>query len=208
MTKFKRFATIYVMAWVLILSIAATATVMVKASAVSAEKAPKERKHSIQVSVPAVDLSDFSKQTSTEAKAEQAIAEDPWVPDQTDVVALARVLYGECRGVHSTAEKSAVAWCVLNRVDCSRFPDTITGVLEAPHQFAYSIYNPVVPELEELAADVLTRWHAEKTGSEDVGRVLPSTYLYFFGDGQRNHFTEEYRGSTTWDWSLPDPYEN
>ncbi len=207
MTKFKRFMTVYSLALTLILSIAATATILVKASTISAEKTPRKMTHEVPIIATKADLSAYMDLTTQAAKSEKAPAEDNWAPATEDVVAMARVIYAEARGC-SLMEQAAVAWCILNRVDNPRFPDTVIGVLEAPHQFAYSIYNPVVPELEELAADVLTRWHQEKTGADDVGRVLPATYLYFFGDGQRNHFTEQYRGSTCWDWSLPNPYED
>ncbi len=47
-----------------------------------------------------------------------------------------------------------------------------------------------------------------KDGEADVGRVLPSDYLWFTGDGKRNHFRNAYRGGQIWDWSLPTPYES
>ena len=79
------------------------------------------------------------------------------------VEALAKMLYGEARGIASDMEKAACVWCVLNRVDDPRFPDTVLEVLEAPYQFAgYSADYPVLPELATLAADVLKRYHAEK----------------------------------------------
>jgi len=40
----------------------------------------------------------------------------------------------------------------------------------------------------------LTRWYAEREGQVEVGRVLPADYLWFSGDGERNHFRNAYRG--------------
>lgn len=125
---------------------------------------------------------------------------------QEEIDALARTIWGEARGVPSKAEQAAVAWCVLNRVDAG-YGDTVLEVVSAPGQFVgYSIYYPVTDELAELAKDVLTRWYKEKDGETDVGRTLPSDYYYFNGSGGHNWFRKEFRSSTYWDWSLPDPY--
>lgn len=135
--------------------------------------------------------------------------EPEYIPDAAEVEALAKMLYGEARGITSDMEKAACVWCVLNRVDDPRFPDTVLEVLEAPYQFAgYSADYPVLPELAVLAADVLKRYHAEKNGEENVGRVLPAEYLYFTGDGRNNHFTIGWKDAETWDWSLQNPYED
>mgnify|MGYP001024750281 FL=1 len=132
-----------------------------------------------------------------------------YIPDAAEVEALAKMLYGEARGIASDMEKAACVWCVLNRVDDPRFPDTVLEVLEAPYQFAgYSADYPVLPELATLAADVLKRYHAEKAGQENVGRVLPAEYLYFTGDGRNNHFTIGWKDAETWDWSLQNPYDD
>ena len=40
-----------------------------------------------------------------------------YIPDAAEVEALAKMLYGEARGVVSDTEKAACVWCVLNRVD-------------------------------------------------------------------------------------------
>ena len=110
---------------------------------------------------------------------------------EDDVVAMAKMLWGEARGCALDNQQKAV-WCVLNRVDDSRFPDTILGVLSQPSQFhGYSPDFPVWDELKEVARDVLTRWSLEKQGVA-VERELPNTYLWFTGDGVQNHFREAY----------------
>lgn len=81
-------------------------------------------------------------------------------------------------------------------------------VIETPAQFAgYSEDNPVTEELKSLAADVLTRYNAEKSGKENVGRVIPPEYLFFTGDGERNSFTKDWKSAETWEWTLESPYE-
>ena len=110
---------------------------------------------------------------------------------EADVIALAQMLYGEARGCTVDNQMKCV-WCVLNRVDDARFPDTIIGVVSAPGQFyGYSPDFPVWDELYEVALDVLTRWSIEKQGVT-VERELPDTYLWFTGDGETNHFREAY----------------
>ena len=110
---------------------------------------------------------------------------------EDDVVAVAKMLWGEATGCALDNQQKAV-WCVLNRVDDERFPDTILGVLSQPSQFhGYSPDFPVWDELKEVALDVLTRWSLEKQGVT-VERELPSEYVFFTGDGVQNHFREEY----------------
>ena len=110
---------------------------------------------------------------------------------EADVIALAQMLYGEARGCTVDNQMKCV-WCVLNRVDDPRFPDTIIGVVSQPGQFhGYSPNFPVWDELKDVALDVLTRWSLEKQGVI-VERELPNTYLWFTGYNGSNHFREEY----------------
>lgn len=111
------------------------------------------------------------------------------------------MVWGEARGIPSDTEKAACVWCVLNRVDYGY--GNIVMVVTAPYQFAgYDIDNPIDDEIKALCEDVLTRWYAEKAGETDVGRVLPSDYMWFTGDGEHNYFRNAYEGGKTWDWSL------
>ena len=110
---------------------------------------------------------------------------------EADVTALARMLYGEARGCTVDNQMKCV-WCVLNRVDDSRFPDTIQGVLSQPSQFhGYSPDFPVWDELKDVALDVLTRWSMEKQGA-DVARELDKNAVFFTGDGTTNWFRSVY----------------
>ncbi len=124
-------------------------------------------------------------------------------PDEVELVA--RTIYGEARGVEIKAEQAAVAWCILNRVDA--WGGTIEEVVTEPDQFqGYWTESDVPGEFYELAEDVLTRWHLEKAGVEDVGRVLPADYLFFIGHGGRNHFSKEWQAPDFWGWTLKSPY--
>ncbi len=110
---------------------------------------------------------------------------------EADVVALARMLYGEARGCTVDNQMKCV-WCVLNRVDDPRFPDTIIGAVSASGQFyGYSPYNPVWDNLYAVALDVLTRWSMEKQGA-DVARELDESFVWFTGNGVENVFRGVY----------------
>ena len=132
---------------------------------------------------------------------------EAWTPAEEDVHAIARTLWGECRGVESRAERAAVAWCILNRLDAG-YADTVKGVCAASGQFeGYDAGHPLDEDLVELARDVLIRHHREAEGETKVGRTLPRDYVYFTGRDGRNWFRKEFRSSAYWDWSLPDPYK-
>ncbi len=146
---------------------------------------------------------------SPEPEMPQLAAEPVKLYTEADVEMLARLIYTEARGVKSKTEQAAVVWVVLNRLDNTNRPQkTIADVVTAPHQFDYRPWAPVLPEFEELAADVLERWQAEKDGQADVGRVLPVEYQYFEGRGGHNWFSAKWRSDEYWDWSLPSPYED
>lgn len=110
---------------------------------------------------------------------------------EADVIALAQMLYGEARGCTLLNQQQCV-WCVLNRVDDARFPDSIIGVVSQPGQFyGYSADFPVWDNLYAVALDVVQRWAAGRQGAE-VARELGSEYLWFTGDGVKNHFRAVY----------------
>ena len=108
-----------------------------------------------------------------------------------DAEAIAKTVWGEAGGC-PREEQAQVVWCILNRVDDSRFPDSILGVITSPSQFhGYSPSFPVTPEIMAVTMDVLYRWNMEKNG-ETVTRELGSEYLWFTGDGVKNHFRTTY----------------
>ena len=175
-----------------------TVAYMVQATASAADDSLLEEISQTEIEYPTIVPSDA------------LVAAEQWEPPDKDVEILAKLIYGEARGISSTTEKAAVVWCVLNRVDSPSYPDTLEGVVTQRHQFAgYKADNPVTEDFSEIARDVLERWHSEKTGAADVGRVLPDDYIYFTGDGNRNYFTAEWSSSAVeYDWALPSPYEN
>ncbi len=155
------------------------------------------------------DLAVYSPEPEAATSAQPAEPEPIKLYTEADVDMLARLIYTEARGVRSKTEQAAVVWCVLNRLDNPNRPQkTIAEVVCAPHQFDYRPWAPVLPEFEELAADVLKRWQAERDGQADVGRVLPPEYQYFEGWGGRNWFSAKWKSGEFWGWGLASPYED
>lgn len=132
--------------------------------------------------------------------------------NEKEIDMLAKTIWNEARGIKSDMEKAAIAWCVLNRVDSTDYEfrnmNTIEEVLTAPGQVeGYRESNPLDDHLVELAEDVLIRWNMEKDGVEDVGRVLPKDYYFWWGDGKNNHFRKQLEDQVFWDWLWDSPYE-
>ena len=133
-----------------------------------------------------------------------------------DVIAAAKLLWGEARGVpdlvigdrviSSECQQAAVLWTVLNRYDAG-YGDSVTAVITAPGQYhGYSESNPVDSDLLDLTIDVLNRWTHEKWDGDSIGRVLPEDYMWFHGDGTYNYFRNEFESDSYWTWELFDPY--
>ena len=130
---------------------------------------------------------------------------------EAQAIKLAKTVRVESGGIWSLTEQACVIWTCLNRVDSPNFPNTIDANL-VYGQMAYKANVSTVDDygrdIVPLARDVIYRWKLEKTGVEDVGRVLPKEYLWYAGNGKHNFFRTAYRGGTRWDYSLPSPYEN
>lgn len=151
-------------------------------------------------------------QIIVQAQTEETIAietESTHIPEPKytykDLIILAKLIYGEASIVESKTEQAAVVWCVLNRMDDPRFPNTIEEVVKQPYQFAgYSDDHPVYDEYIKLAKDVLDRYY-----SNGYGRVLPEGYLYFVGRDGHNWFTKEYRDMQYYSFDFSSsPYNN
>ena len=120
---------------------------------------------------------------------------------QSDIADLANVMHSEANGL-STREVAMVAWCVLNRVDVGQ--GSIHSICNS-NQFTRKGNRT---QYAWLAKDVLERYYLEKTGVQNVGRVLPNNYLYFTGDGKHNYFRSSFEGSRVLYFpELTNPYE-
>lgn len=178
--------------------------------------------HAIEPTIPQVTLGTQSVRNVVSEAISEPIPE--LIPEPTkvipqyditinkaDAIALAKMAWGEARGCSDT-EIAATMWCVLNRVDATEYAcgNDVLYVVTFPNQFlGYRAHNPVDEHIYDIAVDVLTRWQMEKQGApaEEVGRVLPQEYMWFYGDGKVNHFKDAYKNANIWDWSLPSPYD-
>lgn len=118
-------------------------------------------------------------------------------PTAEDVEYVAKTVHGEA-GICSDLQKAAVAWCIVNRVDCQDFPDNVKDVVTQKCQF-YGYKPDKVPTEEEykIAHDVLFIWL-----NDLPGRILPKRFLFFYSNKKgENVFTTNYRKGEVWDWS-------
>ena len=130
-------------------------------------------------------------QTFEDALAEARAA----VPNELAELA-GRAVWGEAGGIQDYAQRAAVIWCACNRADA--WDMDIGDVLTVDQFHGLAIRGEVPTEHVELARDVLARWTLEVEGWQSVGRVLPSRFLYFEGNGVVNLFSTEYGGGEYW----------
>ena len=130
-----------------------------------------------------------AEQAKADAAEEQRIlaeqSEEAVVDKMSD--ALAKLFYGadkfKTKYHYSDADFYTLARCVFNRVDDSRFPDTIIGVVSAPLQLqGYSSSNPVWDNLYDIAYSCMVDWH------NGENRVLDPGLCWFSGRNGINHF--------------------
>lgn len=158
------------------------------------------------------DYENLSAQLETANTIIESLKSENYIVGTTvtnkEIDMLAQTVWGEARGCNKL-EQSAVVWCILNRVDAGR--GTIAEVITAPGQFhGYNKNFPVTDDIRELCEDVVRRWQLEKIGVGNVGRTLPSDYLYFWADstGIGNVFRNKFKGNyTKWNWDCWNPYE-
>lgn len=112
------------------------------------------------------------------------------IPD--DLVETAALLaWGEYSG-RDYAQRTAPIWCACNRADAWGL--TLEEVMHSDAFHGLLTDREVPEEWYDLARETLARWELEKNGYIDVGRTLPSEYLYFGGNGAVNVYRTEYIG--------------
>lgn len=147
-------------------------------------------------------------QLKIEGLSDEVYNSDYMVTEQ-EIDMIARVVGVEAGGLDKF-HQSLVIWCILNRVDAGIYGGkTVTEVLIAPLQFhGDNCACPLNPEIRELVVDVIHRWHLEKISGHDVGRTLPREYVYYWGDGEYNHFRIENTDQFYYQWQGKfNPYE-
>lgn len=120
---------------------------------------------------------------------------------------LAKTVYGEDRD-QNLMHRSAVIWSIFNRLDSDHYKENTIKELVTHNQFHGYFPSQKHPRWTHiLVRDVALRYVLEKLGYENVGRTLPSDYLYFGGSTGVNRFRKHYKvDGHFWDWSCFDPY--
>lgn len=112
------------------------------------------------------------------------------IPDEL-VAEAALLAWGEYSG-SDYAQRTAPIWCACNRADAWGL--TLEEVMHSDAFHGLLTEREVPAEWYDLARETLARWELEKMGYIDVGRTLPSEYLYFGGNGIVNVYRTEYIG--------------
>ena len=111
----------------------------------------------------------------------------------TDVDVIARMVWGEGRGV-SRNEQKLIVWTVINRLEHGGYGSSLVRVVRAPGQFhGYSSNFPINTAIREMTIEVLEAWDRG-----DSAKVYPpfarvDNYRYFWGDGRHNWFRTNWR---------------
>ena len=116
------------------------------------------------------------------------------IPDEL-VAEAALLAWGEYSGT-DYAQRTAPIWCACNRADA--WGQTLEEVMHSDAFHGLLTEREVPEEWYDLARETLARWELEKAGYIDVGRTLPSEYLYFGGNGVVNVYRTEYTGGLTY----------
>ena len=112
------------------------------------------------------------------------------IPDEL-VAEAALLAWGEYSGT-DYAQRTAPIWCACNRADAWGL--ALEEVMHSDAFHGLLTEREVPEEWYDLARETLARWELEKMGYIDVGRTLPSEYLYFSGNGVVNVYRTEYIG--------------
>lgn len=112
------------------------------------------------------------------------------IPDEL-VAEAALLAWGEYSGT-DYAQRTAPIWCACNRADAWGL--SLEAVMHSDAFHGLLTEREVPEEWYDLARETLARWELEKLGYIDVGRTLPSEYLYFSGNGEYNTYRTEYIG--------------
>lgn len=112
------------------------------------------------------------------------------IPDEL-VAEAALLAWGEYSGT-DYEQRTAPIWCACNRADAWGL--TLEEVMHSDAFHGLLTKREVPAEWYDLARETLARWELEHMGYIDVGRTLPSEYLYFSGNGVVNVYRTEYIG--------------
>lgn len=112
---------------------------------------------------------------------EDLFTEDEWY----EIALLSQTMFREAGGTGNSNQIKSVGASVCYRVDDPEYPDTVREVLFQPSQYAEP-QGKTSDECRAAAIEVYKLWKQDR-----LDEVLPEGYIYFYGDGQYNHFYNE-----------------
>lgn len=132
----------------------------------------------------AAEMQAYIQEQKAAAEAARLAAENA---ERDGAELIARVLYGVKD--NSTADLRTLAWCVFNRVDNPRFPNSIEEVIAQENQWmGYRADNPILEDLYQIAVEEMDQW---RNGAH---RPVSADYVYMSWSPSdivlRDNFTE------------------
>ena len=122
-----------------------------------------------------------------------AIEENIRTYTETDIEILAKMAWGEARGL-SDEEIALTVWTVLQRVDNPRWPDSIAAVVRQPNQFiGYRSNHPVDENIRTIVEEALVAWVDDELAPVLYPFAKTRPYYFFSGRNGHNWFCEHYR---------------
>lgn len=122
---------------------------------ITARVATQDAPQRIELATVAQTIVDEQEAAEAAKAAEIAAAE---ARQKEEAEYIARVIYGMAR-CHATQHQETVVWCILNRVDDTRYPDDVIEVCRQEAQWVgYSDDNPVIESYYQMARRMLTEW--------------------------------------------------
>lgn len=103
---------------------------------------------------------------------------------------ISKVVYGLAK-YHSPKVHRYIVWCVINRVESSKYPNTVKEVCQQDKQWmGYSDNNPVDEDIFNTVYNEVLSWH---NGGE---RLLNSDYLFIQWSSSKIMFKTTYKDTS------------
>lgn len=154
------------------------------------DSAPEEpAEEETETETPTEPETEPETESETEAPADEQETVDDGISlpisDEEYVVLCNVVAHEAGSNWISENEKAKVVEVIMNRVDSSLFPNTITEVLTQPGQFtgseSYAFNGEYISAVTEAVHNAVRLYFHERSSFSEG-------YLYFWGDGRQNHF--------------------
>ncbi|MBR2283160.1 MAG: cell wall hydrolase [Ruminococcus sp.] len=124
--------------------------------------------------------------TTQAAQPVQSVSTVSGVSDSDYIILCNAVAHEAGSNWISTYDKAKVVEVIMNRVNSSLYPNTVTGVLTQPYQFtgasSYVYLGAYSSEVSQDVKDAVTLYFSDPSS-------FSHGYYSFWGDGYQNHFS-------------------